>query len=204
MIIVLSLKKWTYAIFVSLELVRLIEFFVSKNYNLHFRKPHSLLCFLIKFFNSPNNDKKATQRRFNERKLSKYDFRLSRLGDIHKTINKWIVCEGKRVNCLFWYERSITLITHMDVIICWNWLEAKCLIIEMRRKPRPSHHFHYKMILVCEWLNYIDEDLHIADFRMSADCVTNHFSFHFSLYVYVTCYLTPYLRIDNGIDVKQD
>ena len=36
----------------------------------------------------------------------------------------------------------------------WKWLEARCVPIEMRRKPKPSHHFHPMMIVVCDWTNH--------------------------------------------------
>ena len=61
------------------------------------------------------------------------------------------------------------------LFVCMAGLEARCLIIEMRRKPRPSHDSAL-------WLNklYIHKDLPIGDFRMSAGRYWHHFSFHFS------------------------
>ena len=60
-----------------------------------------------------------------------------------------------------------------------------CLIIEMRRKPRPSHHFQPRMIVIC--------DLPIDDFRMSAGRYRLHFSIHFSLYMHITQHRNMYM-----------
>ena len=66
------------------------------------------------------------------------------------------------VNCrrlwCFFYQDLVALCTwtlNLRGLASWKWLEARCLIIEMRRQPRPPHHIHPKMIVVCYWTNYI-------------------------------------------------
>ena len=41
------------------------------------------------------------------------------------------------------------------LLASWECLEAKCLVIELRRKLIPSHHIHPKMIVVYDWTNYM-------------------------------------------------
>ena len=53
----------------------------------------------------------------------------------------------------------------------WKWLEARCRIIELPRKPRPQHHVRLRWSWsVIEQIIYIYKDLPIGGFRILGGC----------------------------------